>query len=191
MEDQMSRDMTKPTKWVCAQQRPVCPVRSESSLCAELMDKDPSFQTGRMPRLIWVFAGRTLILLVLSCRGSNLIRPDSNVMTLIVPYRWLWTCLCPVHTWAATWQNQQSDYAPSEDSDQPWHAPSLIRVFADRTKKVWLLNYPLSAQRRLWSDWPDAQADLSLRWAHNHFVGFVMSRLAFSSNITINCVRSD
>ena len=27
-------------------------------------------QTVRMPRLIWVFAGRTLILLVLSCRGS-------------------------------------------------------------------------------------------------------------------------
>ena len=27
-------------------------------------------QTGRMPRLIWVFAGRTLILFVLSCRGS-------------------------------------------------------------------------------------------------------------------------
>ena len=28
-------------------------------------------QTGRMPRLIWVFTARTLILLVLSCRGSN------------------------------------------------------------------------------------------------------------------------
>ena len=26
-------------------------------------------------------------------------------------------------------------------------------------------------------DWADAQADLSLRWAHSHFVGFVMSRL--------------
>ena len=28
-----------------------------------------------------------------------------------------------------------------------------------------------------WSDWADAQADLSHRWAHSHFVGFVMSRL--------------
>ena len=27
-------------------------------------------QTGRMPRLICVFAGHTLILLILSCRGS-------------------------------------------------------------------------------------------------------------------------
>ena len=31
--------------------------------------------------------------------------------------------------WATTWQNQQSDCAPSEDSDQPGHSPSLIRVF--------------------------------------------------------------
>ena len=53
---------------------------SESSLCAQWIAKDHSFlhadsedsdQTGRMPRLICVFAGRTLTLLVLSCRGSN------------------------------------------------------------------------------------------------------------------------
>ena len=45
-----------------------------ASLCAQWVGKDPSFlhadsedsdQTGRMPRLIWVFAGRTLTLLVL------------------------------------------------------------------------------------------------------------------------------
>ena len=50
-------------------------------------------------------------------------------------------------------------------------------VFAVRMKKTWVLSYPLSAQRRLWSDWTNAQADLSLRWAHTHFVAFVMSRL--------------
>ena len=27
------------------------------------------------------------------------------------------------------------------------------------------------------SGWADAQADLSLRWVHSHFVGFVMSRV--------------
>ena len=53
--------------------------------------------------------------------------------------------------------------APSEDSDQPGH---LIRVFAVRMKKHLVLIYPLSAQQRLWSDWADPQADLSLRWAH-------------------------
>ena len=67
-------------------------------------------------------------------------------------------------TWATTW------HAPSEDSDQPGHPPILIRVFAVRMKKPWVLSYPLSAQRRLWSDWADAQVDLSLRWAHSHFV---------------------
>ena len=97
--------------------------------------------------------------------------------------------------WAVSEQNQQSDCAPSEDSDQPghppslWtprlirvfavpdqpgHPPSLIRVFAVRMRKAWVFSYPLSAQRRLWSD---AQADLSLRWAHSHSVGFVMRRL--------------
>ena len=58
----------------------ICPVWSESLLYAHWVAEDPSFlhadsedsdQTGRMPRLIWVFAGRTLTLLVLSCRGSN------------------------------------------------------------------------------------------------------------------------
>ena len=57
----------------------ICPVWSESLLCAQWVAKDPRFlhanredsdQTGGMPRLIWVFAGRTAILLVLSCRGS-------------------------------------------------------------------------------------------------------------------------
>ena len=55
------------------------PVWLEFSLCAQRVAKGPRFlhadsensdQTGRMPRLIWVFAGRTVSLLVLSCRGS-------------------------------------------------------------------------------------------------------------------------
>ena len=59
--------------------------------------------------------------------------------------------------------------APSEDSDQPGLPPSLIRVFAVRMKKAWVLSYLLSAEQRLWSDWANAQADLSLRWAHMPF----------------------
>ena len=56
------------------------PVWSESSLCTQRVAKDPSYlhadsedsdQTGRMPRLICVFAGRTFTLFVFSCRGSN------------------------------------------------------------------------------------------------------------------------
>ena len=58
-----------------------------------------------------------------------------------------------IGVWATTWQNQQNERAPSEDSDQPGHTPSLNRVFALRMKKAWVLGYPMSAQRRLWSDW--------------------------------------
>ena len=62
--------------------------------------------------------------------------------------------------------------APSEDSDQPGHLPSLIRVLPVRMKGHCVLSYPMSAQRRLWSDWTDAQADLGLRWAHRSFCWF-------------------
>ena len=55
---------------------------------------------------------------------------------------------------------------PSEDSDQPGHPPSLIRAFAVHIKTPWVLSYPLSTQRRLWSDCTDAQANLSLWWVH-------------------------
>ena len=74
--------------------------------------------------------------------------------------------------WATTWQNEQNGCAPSEDSGQLGHSPSLIRVFVVRMKKAWILSYPLSAQRRLWSDSANAQADLSLCWAHMPFCWF-------------------
>ena len=35
----------------------------------------------------------------------------------------------------------------------------------------------MTKQTKWQNDWADAQADLSLRWVHSHFVGFVMSRL--------------
>ena len=57
---------------------------------------------------------------------------------------------------------------------------SVWSVFAVHMKKPWILSYPLSTQWRLWSDWADAKAALSLRWAHTHFVGFVMLWLVWS-----------
>ena len=90
--------------------------------------------------------------------------------------------------WVASWQNQRNDCAPSEDSEQPGHPPSLIRAFTVLMKKPWVLSYPLSAQRRLWSDWADARTDLSLSWVHSHFVGFVMLRLIYKC--TQICVRN-
>ena len=51
-------------------------------------------------------------------------------------------------------------------------------------KKPWVLSYPLSAQQRVWSDWADAQADLSLCSAHSHFVGFVMRQLKYIDHVS-------
>ena len=80
----MSRLVTKPTKMTVRPAKTqislgIRPVWSESSLCAKWVAKGPSFhhadsedadQTVRMPRLIWVFVGRKVILLVLSRGGS-------------------------------------------------------------------------------------------------------------------------
>ena len=79
----MSHDMTKPTKWHMHPAKTqislgIRPVWSESSLCTQWVDKDLSIlhansedsdQTGRIPKLIWVFTGRTVILFVLSWGG--------------------------------------------------------------------------------------------------------------------------
>ena len=61
--------------------------------------------------------------------------------------------------------------APSEDSDQPGHPPSLISVFAVRLMGSKDPSF-------LHADSEDSdQTGRSLRWAHTHLVGFVMSRL--------------
>ena len=49
-------------------------------------------------------------------------------------------------------------------------------VFAVRSMGSWGPKVSLCGQRGLWSAWA---ADLSLRWTHSHFVGFVMSRLSY------------
>ena len=56
--------------------------------------------------------------------------------------------------------------APSEDSDQPVHSRSLIRIFTGHILDREGCKVSSCRQRRLWSDCADAQADLSFRWAH-------------------------
>ena len=81
---EMSRLVTKPTMWLCAQRRrrsawasaqsdqsSLSAWRNLGSLATNWVHSEDSDQTGRMPRLIWVFAGCTLTLLVLSRGGSN------------------------------------------------------------------------------------------------------------------------
>ena len=84
----MSDNMTKPTKWLCAQRRVRSAWASESSLSAwrklgslatHTVHSQDSDQTG----LIWVFAGHTVTLLALSCRGSyQFLQNTAKIMVL-------------------------------------------------------------------------------------------------------------
>ena len=159
--------------------------QSDQSLhCAQWVAKDPSFlhvdskdsdHTGHMPRLIWVFPGRTCHFVGFVMRWlkyqyflaqkthfirSNVISSNCLLWTYQSAHDKLYKMVC----------------AASEDSDQPRHPPSLIRVFAVRMKKAWFLNYPLSAQWRLWLDWADAQAYQSS--LDTHAILLVLSGLA-------------
>ena len=89
-----------------------------------------------------------------------------------------------IEIWAASWQNQQNDFAPSEDRDQPGHPPSLIRVFTVRSVGSRGLNVSLGGQE--YSDQTGRMPRLIWVFAGrtNHFVGFVIRRLIFSTN---NC----
>ena len=158
------------------------PVWSESSLTAwrklgalaiQWAHSEVSDQTGRMPRLIWVFGGHTLILLVLSCRGSNnnvTCYAFSSATIIVQPWR--------LGIWATAWQNQRNDMSVQRRLRSAWAS----RVFAVRMKTHWVLSYTLSALRRHWSEsslsaWGSmkkhwAQADLSPRWAHRSFCWF-------------------
>ena len=62
-----------------------------------------------------------------------------------------------------------------------WHAyPANTQIsLGIHMKNAWVLSYPLSAQQRLWSVWADAQADLSLCWAHMPFCCFYMRWFIF------------
>ena len=120
----------------------------------------------------------------------SMVKPHCSDFKIIAAILWVSEFfLFLQHIWAVSWQNQQNDCVPSEDSDQPGHPPSLIppsqrRLRSVRMKKAWILaTYWAHSEdsdqpgHPLWSDWADAQADMSLRWAHNHFVGFVMRRI--------------
>ena len=71
--------------------------------------------------------------------------------------------------------------APSEDSDQPGHLPSPIRVFAVRMKKAWILSYP-----------HHAQVDLTLPLEHRPFCWFchemVLVHLVFPVLVVVMCI---
>ena len=75
---------------------------------------------------------------------------------ILLILRWISSVLPSLYSCNCSYKNEpphdktnKMACASSKDSDQPGHLHSLIRVFAVRMKKAWVLSYPLSAQRRL------------------------------------------
>ena len=62
--------------------------------------------------------------------------------------------------------------AISEDSDQPAHARSLIRVFADRVCLLQIPGYPKRDKQEALSYWVNVQVDRSLCWSHRSYCRF-------------------
>ena len=66
---------------------------------------------------------------------------------------------------------EQTDVRPAK-TDQTGHLPNLLRIFAMHSMGSQGLKVFSARHRRLWSDWADTQADLSLCWAHTSFCWF-------------------
>ena len=82
------------------------------------------------------------------------------------------TCFSEKTKWAAAWQNQQNDLCAQQRRRSAWTS-----ALSDQSRRCpheeslgpWL---SLECNRSLWSDWADAQADLSLCWTHRSFCWF-------------------
>ena len=66
--------------------------------------------------------------------------------------------------WAATWQNKQYCMCAQRRLRSAWASSQSDQSLLSASINVWSF-----IQRRRWSDWADAQADLKLRWAHRSF----------------------
>ena len=69
-------------------------------------------------------------------------------------------------------KNYSMACATSEDSDQPAHPRSLIRVFADHMCFLQPPGYPKRNKRGPLPYWVDVQDDLSLCWSHRSYCSF-------------------
>ena len=164
--------MTKPTKDVRPAKTQISldirPIWSESSLCTQWVAKDPSFlhanskdsdQTGRTPRLIWVFAGRTVILLVLpwgcSFLCSGCCNGHQGVWHLLGTWRWGYG---PVSQYDITWQNRCLCY-------QGTQCILNTCMCGVQTCIIWALSWENLLPTKCRSAFASAPSDLQLCWS--------------------------
>ena len=135
-----------------------------------------SDQTGRMPRLIWVFAGCTVILLVLSWDSwYNTWLLMCNIMTPSVTH----SINEPCHEKTCLWG------LSLVETNRPAQLQRLARVLKFQQVEVEVLYCPGSEQQRHWSDCADGQADPRLCCSHT---GFLM--ICKTSNLGANQCES-
>ena len=176
--------MTKPTKWpVRPSKTPIslgiCPVWSESSPCAQWVAKvdarflhvnsEDSDQTGRMPRLIWVFVGRTCHFVGLVMRRLNYgwklqWRDDDSInyhnsceKIELINYK---LHMSPVKRICVFEHSVMTNFNCACPAIQRGQGSGFLSEGSS-----WLTAC-MSEQRRFWRDCADAQARLNLRCSH-------------------------
>ena len=152
--------------------------RKTGSLAIHWAHSEDSDQTGRMPRLIWVTAGRTLTLLVLSCGGSNYnlqLQTCRIICHALYLYIYQISKSKPGDLQGLLFGPRQANllliaYASSEGSGEPAHSRSLARTSAARSYKQWVKrNLQTESQIHSPSEWLGMHSwNLSWRNARRH-----------------------
>ena len=137
LEKQMSRCTTKPQNDKCIHQ-----VWSESSLCAEWVAKDPmllhansedSDQTGWTPRLIWVFARRTVHSVDFVVQWPKYIFVQEVSWLIGIDLLTKDTCIFVMCIYMSrAMRKRVMSYANNKGADQTAHPRSLISAFVVR-----------------------------------------------------------
>ena len=147
---QLSRDMTNPTKWVCAQRRPVWSESSLSarrklgSLATHWAQAKTLIRLGGCPgwsesslgaqSLCWFCHEAAQFAVKKYCRAVKIIRLSlsirnalQNASRLDIYWR---ERICNIFKWTGPWENVS--YANNKGADQPAHPRSLISAFVVR-----------------------------------------------------------
>ena len=120
---------------------------------------------------MWLHAGRSQK----QIRSENLIAQHKTKVKkkkdLFFFFLSVYNSITRKYTWAAAWQNQQNEMCPAKTNISlaicpVWLESSLCAEWVAKDPRI------LHADSDDGSDWVDAQADLSLRWAHRGIYRF-------------------
>ena len=201
----MSRLVTKLTKWSVRQMKTqislgICPVWSESSLCVQWVAKYPSFlhadSKDSYQSLRWAHRSFCWFChMVAQLYACHLFSPEEPCWTKKLHTLLKFNCYM--------WHLSRLMAKPTK-----WHVHQAKTQISLGIRPVWSES-SLSAWRKLGSlathsvhcedpdqtgqmprlIWVSAQSDQSLRWAHSHFICFVMRQLILWLTSWVNMVN--